>query len=56
MPKLVHSFSGPLSSLLTNEAAISQAQEMARIFFSNSALTVNLVPAIVAALGAALCK
>merc|ERR1712106_44751 len=47
-------FLDPLRELLDNEETVEKAEAVVRGFFSNSNVTVNLIPAILAGLGALL--
>merc|ERR1712212_1037481 len=47
-------FLDPLRELLDNDEAVEKAEAVVRGFFSNSNVTVNLIPAILAGLGALL--
>merc|ERR1712241_1586690 len=47
-------FLDPIRRLLENEEAVEKAEAAVRGFFSNSNVTVNLIPAILAGLGALL--
>jgi len=47
-------FLDPLRELLNNDEAVEKAESVVRGFFSNSNVTVNLIPAILAGLGALL--
>merc|ERR1711953_512403 len=47
-------FLDPIRRLLENEEAVEKAEAVVRGFFSNSNVTVNLIPAILAGLGALL--
>lgn len=43
-----------LKEMLNNDEAVDKVEQIARVFFTSNAVTVNLIPAIIAGLGAAL--